>query len=82
MVAMDSGLTHFEKVEGWDITPPAEPRQKQDFSDPQAYYNAETDTITVTASQDGTARILQYPLSGKAIRLYAETNSVFFTKYI
>lgn len=66
MVAKGSSLTHFEKVEGWDITPPAELRQKQDFRDPQAYYDAETDTITmtVTASQDGTARILKYTLSG------------------
>ncbi len=66
MVARGTSLTHFEKVEGWDITPPAELRQKQDFRDPQAYYNAETDTITmtVTASQDGKARILKYTLSG------------------
>ena len=66
MVAKGDSLTRFEKVEGWDITPPAELRQKRDFRDPQAYYDAATDTITmtVTAAQDGTARILKYTLSG------------------
>jgi len=65
MLAKGSSLTRFEKVEGWDITPPAELGQKRDFRDPQAYYDAETDTIilTVTASQGGTARILKYTLS-------------------
>jgi sucrose-6-phosphate hydrolase SacC (GH32 family) len=66
MLARGKSLTAFEKAEGWEITPPAEIGQKRDFRDPQAYYDAETDTITltVTASQDGTARILKYTLSG------------------
>ena len=66
MLAKGSSPTQFEKVEGWDITPPAEIGQKRDFRDPQAYYDAATDTITltVTASQGGVARILKYTLSG------------------
>jgi len=65
MLAKGSSPTQFEKVEGWDITPPAEIGQKRDFRDPQAYYDPETDTITltVTASQGGVARILKYTLS-------------------
>ncbi len=66
MLAKGGSPTQFEKVEGWEITPPAELGQKRDFRDPQAYYDTETDTITltVTASQNGTARILKYTLSG------------------
>ena len=66
MLAKGKTPTQFEKVEGWDITPPAEIGQKRDFRDPQAYYDAEKDTITltVTASQGGVARILKYTLSG------------------
>ncbi len=66
MVAKGTAPDRFEKVEGWEITPPAELGQKRDFRDPQAYYDAENDTIsiTVTASQSGTARILKYTLSG------------------
>ena len=66
MVAKGSTPDRFEKVEGWEITPPGELGQKRDFRDPQAYYDAETDTIamTVTASQGGKARILKYTLSG------------------
>ena len=66
MLARGSTPTQLEKVEGWDITPPAEIGQKRDFRDPQAYYDAAADTITltVTASQDGVARILKYTLSG------------------
>ncbi len=65
MLAKGKTLTQFEKAEGWEITPPAEIGQKRDFRDPQAYYDAETDTIilTVTASQGGVARILKYTLS-------------------
>lgn len=64
MVAVgDSPLT-FTKLEGWELTPPAELGQKRDFRDPQAYYDPATDsiTLTVTAAQDGTARILKYTL--------------------
>ena len=66
MLARGKTPTSFEKVEGWEITPPAEIGQKRDFRDPQAYYDPETDTIvlTVTASQGGVARILKYTLSG------------------
>lgn len=65
MVAVSDNLTSFEKVEGWAITPPAELGQKNDFRDPQAYYDPETDTIslTITASQGNVARILKYTLS-------------------
>ena len=66
MLAKGKTPTSFEKVDGWDITPPAEIGQKRDFRDPQAYYDAEKDviTLTVTASQGGVARILKYSLSG------------------
>jgi len=66
MLAKGKTPTQFEKVEGWDITPPAEIGQKRDFRDPQAYYDPETDTIalTVTASQGGVARILKYTMRG------------------
>ena len=65
MVAESDNLTSFTKVAGWDITPPDELGQKRDFRDPQAYYDPETDTIslTVTASQGNVARILKYTLS-------------------
>ncbi len=64
MVAVGDSPTSFEKKEGWEITPPDELGQKNDFRDPQAYYDAETGniTLTVTAAQDGTARILKYTL--------------------
>ena len=64
MVAKGSSPTSFTKVSGWSITPPAELNQKNDFRDPQAYYDPATKTIslTVTASKDGTARILKYTL--------------------
>ena len=66
MVAVGDSPLAFEKLEGWEITPPAELGQKRDFRDPQCYYDPATDTITmtVTASQSGTARILKYTLSG------------------
>ncbi len=65
MAAKGSSLTHFEKVADWAITPPASLGQKNDFRDPQAYYDEETDTITltITASQGNRARILKYTLS-------------------
>ena len=66
MVAKGNAPDRIEKVEGWEITPPAELGQKRDFRDPQAYYDEENDIIrmTVTASQDGRARILGFTLSG------------------
>lgn len=65
MVAVGDSPLAFEKMEGWEITPPSELGQKKDFRDPQAYYDAGTGTITltVTASQSGVARILKYTLS-------------------
>lgn len=65
MVAESDSLTSFVKKPDWSITPPAELGQKNDFRDPQAYYDPDTDTIslTVTASQGGTARILKFTLS-------------------
>ncbi len=65
MVAVGTTPTEFEKVEGWEITPPAELRQKNDFRDPQVYLDPETNTLsmTITAAQDGTARVLKYTLS-------------------
>lgn len=65
MVAEGDKLTSFEKKGGWEIAPPEELGQKNDFRDPQAYYDPETGTIslTITAAQDGVARILKYTLS-------------------
>ncbi len=65
MAAVGSTPYAFEKLAGWDITPPAELGQKQDFRDPQGYVDPATGDIilTVTASQNGTARILKYTLS-------------------
>lgn len=65
LLAVGDTPTAFEKVPGWEITPPADLRQKQDFRDPQVYYDPETDTLsmTITASQDGTARVIKYTLS-------------------
>ncbi len=65
MVAVGDSLTSFEKKAGWEITPPEELGQKNDFRDPQAYYDPATGTIslTITAAQDGVARILKYTLS-------------------
>ena len=65
MAASGSSPASFDKMTGWEITPPDELNQKNDFRDPQAYYDPETGTIamTVTASQDGVARILKYTLS-------------------
>lgn len=65
MVAKGNSPTSFEKVAGWEIVPPASLGQKNDFRDPQAYYDPATQTIslTVTSTQDGKARILKYTLN-------------------
>ena len=65
MVAKGSDPYHFEKVEDWYINPPAELGQKNDFRDPQCYYDPATGliTMTITASQSGTARILKYTVT-------------------
>lgn len=64
MLAVGTDLYHFEKVEDWEMIPPAELGQKRDFRDPQAYYDPETGKIymTVTAAKDGVARILKYTM--------------------
>ena len=65
MLAKGTSLTSFEKVEGWEITPPDSLGQKNDFRDPQGIYDPETGTIQmmITASQGNVARILRYTLS-------------------
>ena len=65
MVAVSDNLYSFQKVEGWEIAPPSELRQKNDFRDPQCYYDPQTGniTMTITASQDNVARILKYTVS-------------------
>ena len=65
MLAKGSSLTSFEKVAGWEITPDDSLNQKRDFRDPQGYYDEEAGTLsfTITASQDGVARILKYTVS-------------------
>lgn len=66
MVAEGTDLTHFTKKAGWQILPDSSLNQKQDFRDPQAYYDEATDTITltITASQNGVARVIKYTLDG------------------
>ena len=66
LLAKGKDFTSFEKVEGWEITPPDSLGQKNDFRDPQVVYDEERDVflMTVTASQEGKARILNYQLSG------------------
>ncbi len=82
MVAKGSDPYTFEKVAGWEITPDASLGQKNDFRDPQAYYDAETNqiTMTVTASQEGKARILKYTLS--ADLKTAHYDGVIFTNQV
>ncbi|MBR6740981.1 MAG: hypothetical protein IKM04_07955 [Clostridia bacterium] len=65
MVAVGDSLTSFEKLAGWEIVPDPSLGQKTDFRDPQAYYDPDTGiiTLTVTASMQGTARILRYSLN-------------------
>ncbi len=65
LVAEGDSPTAFEKRTDWELIPPAELGQKNDFRDPQAYYDETTDTIslTVTAAQGGVARILKFTLS-------------------
>lgn len=62
MVAKSDDLKSFEKVKDWYITPTDELGQKNDFRDPQAYYDSESGQImlTITAAKDGVARILKY----------------------
>lgn len=65
MVAVGDSPFTFTKLPDWELIPPDELGQKRDFRDPQAYYDpkAGTITLTVTAAQDGVARILKFTLS-------------------
>ncbi len=65
MVAVGDSPLSFTKMDGWELTPPSDLGQKNDFRDPQAYYNEETGRIemTVTAAQSGVARIIKFNLS-------------------
>lgn len=65
MVAVGDSPVAFTKLADWRLTPPEELGQKRDFRDPQAYYDPESReiTLTVTAAQDGVARILKFTLS-------------------
>ena len=65
MVAVGDTPTSFTKLTGWEITPDSSLGQKNDFRDPQAYYDPETGiiSITITASQGNVARIIKYSLS-------------------
>lgn len=65
MVAEGDSPTSFTKLEGWELTPPAELGQKNDFRDPQAYYNEQKGVIelTVTAAQGGVARVIKFTLA-------------------
>lgn len=65
MVAVSYDLISFEKITDWEITPDQTLGQKNDFRDPQAYYDPDTGIIslTITASQNNTARIIKYSVS-------------------
>ncbi len=66
MVAEGTSPTSFTKKEGWHIDPPDALGQRNDFRDPQAYYDAATDTITltITASQSNIGRVVKYTMKG------------------
>ena len=65
MVAVGDTPTTFTKIDGWEITPDSSLGQKNDFRDPQAYYDPDTGLIsmTITASQGNVARILKYSVT-------------------
>lgn len=65
MVAVGDTPTSFTKIADWEITPDSSLGQKNDFRDPQAYYDPETGIIsmTITASQGNVARIIKYSVS-------------------
>lgn len=64
MVAKSNNLRSFEKMAEWEIIPPSDLGQKNDFRDPQAYYDPSTGqiTLTITASKHNVARILKYSM--------------------
>lgn len=65
MLATSDNLRTFEKVADWEMIPDESLGQKRDFRDPQAYYDEESGNLifTITAAQDGVARILKYTVS-------------------
>ena len=65
LVAEGDSPLAFTKLPDWELIPPEELGQKRDFRDPQAYYDPDSGsiTLTVTAAQDGVARILKFTLS-------------------
>lgn len=79
MVAKGSTPYTFEKIDDWYIDPPVELGQKNDFRDPQCYYDASTGliTMTITASQDGIARILKFTITKDLTESYYD--GVIFT---
>ena len=79
LVAKGSSPTEFTKMTDWELIPPEELGQKNDFRDPQAYYDADTDSIvlTVTAAQEGKARILKFTLSSDLSK--ASYDGIIFT---
>lgn len=74
MLAVGDDLYHFEKVEDWEMIPPADLGQKRDFRDPQAYYDPDTNKIymTVTAAKSGVARILKYSMDPDLTNVHYE----------
>ena len=64
MVAEGTSPTSFTKKTGWEIVPDTD-LGKQDFRDPQAYYDAKSHKIvlTVTAPIGGTANVVKYTLN-------------------
>ncbi len=64
-VAKGNNLTDLKKDKKFEVTPPEDIHQKNDFRDPQVYYDKKTKklSMTVTASKDGVARILKYSIS-------------------
>ena len=57
LVAEGDSPLAFTKLPDWELIPPEELGQKRDFRDPQAYYDPDSGsiTLTVTAAQDGEA---------------------------
>ena len=47
MVAVGDTPTEFSKIVGWEIAPDSSLGQKNDFRDPQAYYDPETGIISM-----------------------------------
>ena len=66
LVAVGDSPLAFEKMEGWEITPARRAGPEAGFPGPPGLLPTRTPTpltMTVTASQDGTARVLAYTLS-------------------